>query len=163
MQCGINFITYSLRSYIGNARLIRNNKWLLSRAQTCLIHILCSKMSFGNFTPLLSKTWATFFYCFRTNMAVLSRERNQRIRVHMFALNDKPMACPWFKQVLDDVLKKVAGNTNRRYRKAIAKLISLSVGLTGKTEGLGRPLLDWAQSNERLLTVCLHRQLFLQL
>ena len=47
-----------------------------------------AKKSFGNLSLLLCKTCAAFFYCFGTNMAVLSRECNQRIRKLLWKNSD---------------------------------------------------------------------------
>ena len=44
-----------------------------------LVERTIKKKPFGNLILLLCKTEATFFYCFGTNMAFLSRECNQRI------------------------------------------------------------------------------------
>ena len=44
-----------------------------------LVERTTANKSFGNLILLLCKTWAAFFYCFGTNVAVLSRECNQRI------------------------------------------------------------------------------------
>ena len=52
-----------------------------------LVERTMAKKSFGNLTLLLCKTWTTFCYCFGTNMAVLSRECNQRIVLR---------CCCWF-------------------------------------------------------------------
>ena len=44
-----------------------------------LVERTTANKSFGNLILLLCKTGAAFFYCFGTNVAVLSRECNQRI------------------------------------------------------------------------------------
>ena len=44
-----------------------------------LVERTIAKKSFGNLTLLLCKPCATFFYCFGTNMAVLSSECNHRM------------------------------------------------------------------------------------
>ena len=56
----------------------RHGAMLLERA--------IAKKSSGNLTLLLRKIWATFFYCFGTNMAALSRAWGQNLKFGDFTL-----------------------------------------------------------------------------
>ena len=60
---------------------VQNNNFLITRDITSamLVERTIAEKCFRNLSLLLHKIWATFFYCFGTNMAVLSGECNERI------------------------------------------------------------------------------------